>query len=173
MLAIALILLCTLFRIVPHPPNVAPVGATAVLAGRTLRPLHAIAITVAAMVVSDLALAWIHGWRPFGPASLFIYGGFAAQVLIARGLRRVRGGAIGAALLGGTVFFLLSNFSVWLFGALYPPTTAGLWACYVAAIPFFAATLVGDVVWTLVLTTAYQAAARRLADRPFWVPDAA
>jgi hypothetical protein len=167
MLAVALILLCTVVRIVPHPPNFAPVGASGVLAGRTMRPLTAIAVTLAAMAISDLALSWIHGWRPFGPGTLFIYGGFAAQVLIARGLRRRRGGAIAAALLGGTVFFVLSNLSVWLFSPLYPPTAAGLLACYVAAIPFFAATLAGDVVWTIVLVQAWQAGTRR------WFPEEA
>jgi hypothetical protein len=161
MLAGYLILLCTVVRIVPHPPNFAPVGASAVLAGRTMRPLTAIAVTLAAMALSDLALAWIHGWRPFGPVTLFVYGGFAAQVLIARGLRRVRGGAVAAAALGGTVFFALSNLGVWLVGAMYPHTAAGLAACYVAALPFYAATLVGDVAWTIVLVLAWQAGARR------------
>ena len=166
MLAAALILLCTIVRIVPHPPNFAPVGASGVLAGRTMRPLTAIAVTLAAMAISDLALSWIHGWRPFGPGTLFIYGGFAAQVLIARGLRRRRGGAIAAALLGGTVFFVLSNLAVWLFSPMYPHTAAGLWACYVAAVPFFAATLAGDVVWTIVLVQAWQLGARWGLARP-------
>jgi len=161
MLAVFLIFVCTVVRVVPHPPNFAPVGATAVLAGRTLRPALAIAVTLAAMAVSDLLLAWIHGWRPFGPVTLFVYGGFAAQVLLARALRRVRGGAIGAALLGGTVFFVLSNLGVWLFGSMYPPTAAGLAACYVAALPFYAVTLVGDVAWTIVLVLAWQTATRR------------
>lgn len=161
MLAAFLILLCTVVRIVPHPPNFAPVGASAVLAGRTMRPLTAIAVTLAAMALSDLLLSWIHGWRPFGPGTVLIYGGFAAQVMIARGLRRVRGGAIAAALLGGTVFFALSNLAVWLFSPMYPHTSAGLLACYVAALPFFAATLVGDVLWTIVLVLAWQAGTRR------------
>jgi hypothetical protein len=167
MLAVALILLCTVVRIVPHPPNFAPVGASGVLAGRTMRPLTAIAVTLAAMAISDLALSWIHGWSPFGPETLFIYGAFAAQVPIARALRRRRGGAVAAALLGGTVFFVLSNLAVWLFSSMYPHTAAGLWACYVAALPFFAATLVGDVLWTIALVLAWQAGTRR------WFPQEA
>lgn len=169
MLAVFLLVVCAVVRIVPHPPNFAPVGATAVLAGRTLRPLAAIALTLAAMAISDLALSAIHGWQPFGWMTLFIYGAFAAQVMIARGLRRVRGGAIGAAVAGACVFFVVSNFAVWQLGALYPKNLAGLGACYVAAIPFFAATLVGDVLWTIALSLVWRAAARRL-ERP-WVSD--
>ena len=161
MLAVYLIVLCTVLRIVPHPPNFAPVGASAVLAGRALRPGLAIAVTLAAMAISDVALAWIHGWRPFGPVTLFVYAGFAVQVLIARALRRRRGGAVGAALLGGTAFFVLSNLGVWVFSPMYPHTAAGLAACYVAALPFFGATLVGDVVWTIVLVLAWEAGQKR------------
>ncbi len=169
MLAISLILVCVLFRIVPHPPNFAPVGAAGVLAGRTLPPILAIAVTLAAMALADVALAAIHGWRPFTAVTAFVYAGFAVQVLIARGLRRHRGGAIGAALLGGTGFFVLSNLGVWMFSTMYPHDGAGLLACYVAALPFFAATLVGDVLWTVVLTLAWRAAARRLEHRTAWV----
>lgn len=173
MLAVFLIVVCAVVRILPHPPNFAPVGATAVLAGRTLRPAAAIAVTLAAMAISDLALSAIHGWAPFGWGTLYIYGAFAAQVMLARGLRRVRGGAIGAAVVGACVFFAVTNFAVWHLGALYPHDAAGLWACYVAAIPFFAGTLVGDVLWTIALTLAWRAAARRLEGRRAWVGEGA
>jgi hypothetical protein len=170
MLAVLLVFVCAFFRVIPHPPNFAPVGATAVLAGRTMRPLAAIAVTLAAMALADITLAAIHGWRPFGLGTLFIYGGFAIQVLLARALRRVRGGAIGAALAGATVFFVLSNLGVWLAGTLYPRTLDGLVACYAAALPFFGGTLAGDLLWTIALVLGFGALARRLADRRGWVP---
>jgi hypothetical protein len=161
MLAVPLLLLCVLVRIAPHPPNMAPVGAAAVLAGRTLPPGVALALTAATMALSDLCLAAIHGWQPFGPISLFIHAGFAAQVLIARALRRVRGGALAAALFGGTAFFVTSNLGVWLLSGMYPRDAAGLVACYVAALPFWAATLVGDAAWTVALTSIHAALSRR------------
>lgn len=173
MLAIFFVFVCVVFRILPHPPNVAPVGATAVIAGRTLRPGAAIALTLVAMVLSDLALAAIHGWRPFSLVTPFVYAGFAIQVVLARALRRVRGGAIGAALAGGTVFFAVSNLGVWAFSPMYPHTLAGLGACYLAALPFWAATLVGDVAWTIALSLAWHALARRLDGARAWIPEAA
>jgi uncharacterized protein DUF6580 len=48
-------------------------------------------------------------------------------------------------------FFGVTNFGVWAFGSLFPKTAAGLLACYVAAIPFFKNTLVGDAIYTAVL----------------------
>ncbi|HVN92776.1 MAG TPA: DUF6580 family putative transport protein [Terracidiphilus sp.] len=45
---------------------------------------------------------------------------------------------IAATLIGPTGFFLVSNFSVWVSGFNgYPPTMAGLGACYIAGLPFY------------------------------------
>jgi hypothetical protein len=45
---------------------------------------------------------------------------------------------VAATLLGPTGFFLVSNFGVWVAnGGMYPPTFAGLGACYVAGLPFY------------------------------------
>jgi hypothetical protein len=38
MLPTLLVILCVVLRVLPHPPNLAPVGAAAVFAGRTLKP---------------------------------------------------------------------------------------------------------------------------------------
>jgi Family of unknown function (DUF6580) len=46
---------------------------------------------------------------------------------------------------------LLTNFGVWAFDSPYPRTLDGLITCYVAAIPFFAKTLQGDMLYTIIL----------------------
>jgi hypothetical protein len=43
-------------------------------------------------------------------------------------------------------FFLVSNFGVWLFW--YPTTWQGLISCYLAAVPFYRNTLLGDMFFT-------------------------
>ena len=60
------------------------------------------------------------------------------------------------------MFFIVTNFGVWLVGNLYPKTLAGLAGCYVAAIPFFRNTLAGNVVYTLVLFGGFALAQRYL-----------
>jgi len=57
----------------------------------------------------------------------------------------------GAAFISSILFFVFTNFGVWAFGSLYPKTVEGLIACYVAAIPFFQNTLLGDALYTAVL----------------------
>lgn len=165
-----MIVLCVVLRVLPHPPNFAPVGATAVMAGRTMPPWLALATVCIAMFLADLALARIHGYAVVSLVTPFIYAGFATQMLLGRWLRARSGGAIAAAILGSCAFFVLSNAGVWAFGSLYPLTAAGLSACFVAAIPFFGATLAGDVLWTVALSLAYRPLAKRLEHRPAWVP---
>ena len=49
------------------------------------------------------------------------------------------------------LFFVLTNFGVWLVNGYYPHTVAGLAACYVAAIPFFQNSIAGDLFYTALL----------------------
>jgi hypothetical protein len=66
---------------------------------------------------------------------------------------RVAGAAVGASLL----FFLGSNFHVWLTGREgYPFTLAGLLACYVAGVPFALNMLLGNLFYSGVLFGGYE-----------------
>jgi hypothetical protein len=153
-------------RLLPHPPNMTPIAAMALFggvyfaAGRT-----AFLVPLAAMYLSDLALGffvydfgWFHWFMPF------VYMSFTATVclglLIRRRLTLLTVG--GAALMSSVLFFIITNFGVWLVGNLYPKTEAGLLSCYVAAIPFFRNTLAGDAAYTLVFFGGFALAQRFL-----------
>jgi hypothetical protein len=56
------------------------------------------------------------------------------------------------------VFYLTTNFAVWLFNGIYPHTAAGLVECYVLALPFYGFSLAGDLVFVPVVFGAYQMA---------------
>ena len=64
------------------------------------------------------------------------------------GKRISAGTVIGGTLAASVLFFCLTNFAVWMQGGLYPLTFEGLIACYVAAIPFFGNTLLGNFVFS-------------------------
>jgi len=131
-------------RLVPHPPNFAPIGAMALFGGAYLgrRPL-AFAAPFGALLVSDAALGG------FYPEMSFVYLSVALTVLIGRAIASrktpLRIGA--AAVASSMLFFVLTNFGVWLMSGFYPLTPAGLAACYTAAIPFFQNTLAGDLFY--------------------------
>jgi hypothetical protein len=60
---------------------------------------------------------------------------------------------------GPSIFFLVSNFGVWVGSNMYPITINGLFSCYIAAIPFFKNTLAGTLFYTgifLVFTKYYE-----------------
>ena len=170
MLPALLVALCVVLRIVPHPANFAPVGAVAVFAGRTLKPWMALVLVTVAMLVGDVVLARVNGYPTVSAVTPFVYAGFFAQALLGHALRAKKGGAVGAAVGGACAFFVLSNFGVWAAGELYAHSFAGLSECYLAAIPFFGPTLLGDVLWTIVLSAAYRPIAERLEARRAWVP---
>ncbi|MBM3188918.1 MAG: hypothetical protein FJ280_28495 [Planctomycetes bacterium] len=144
---ITIIMAAAASRLLPHPPNVAPIGAMALFGGASFGDRRlAFVVPLAAMILSDLVIGF-HRTLPF------VYGAFALIVLIGFWLRRHRTtlGVVGAMLAGSIVFFLLANFGVWVLGSFYPRTLEGLLAAYVAAIPFFRNTVVGDLFYATVL----------------------
>lgn len=145
-------------RLLPHPPNFAPITAIALFAGAYFSDRRAaFAVPAAALLVSDLFLGF-YGLMPV------VYASFGLAVLIGFWLRgrctavNVTGGTLAASVL----FFLASNFGVWAFGSLYPKTVEGLAACYLAAIPFFRNALLGDALYVAVLFGSFAVAQRKL-----------
>lgn len=141
--ALLLVTAGVLGRLVPHPWNMTPLAGASLFAGATL-PLHvAIAVPLATFVVSDLVIG-LHPvvWATWGAC---VAGSLLGRML--RGRHRVTW-IVGLSVANSTTFFVLSNFAVWLQSGMYPHSVGGFVACYVAAIPFFQHSLVGDLAWT-------------------------
>jgi hypothetical protein len=143
----AIVIAATL-RLVPHPPNFTPIGAMALFSGAYLgrRGLLAFAAPLGALLLSDLVLGFYHGMAT-------VYFSVALIALIGSGaLRRISPLRVGAAAIASSiVFFVVTNFGMWLFSGFYPRTWAGFEACYVAAIPFFQNTVSGDLFYATLL----------------------
>ena len=148
MLVFVLIVLAAASRLLPHPPNFAPVAAIGLFAGAFAGRRHSWMVAFGALLASDVVLGFYH------PVSMFWnYLAFAACLLLGSGwlLRsRTFGRIAGAVLASAATFFLLSNFGMWASG-YYPRTWAGLVECYLAAVPFFRNTLASDVLYSAVL----------------------
>jgi hypothetical protein len=151
-------------RLIPHPPNFVPVAAIALFGGALFdRKCWAFVVPLAAMVASDAVLYPLHGYRFDVVETLVIYLSFAAIVgvgLLLRGRRGVASVTI-AAVSSSTLFFLTTNLAVWAFSGWYPPTAAGLGACFVAAIPFYGLSLAGDLFYASILFGGFALAERR------------
>lgn len=90
------------------------------------------------------------------------YLGFAAIIglgfLALRNRKLAPGRLALTAISGSLLFFLITNFFSWYLDPfnLYPDNVAGLGASYLAALPFFFNSLLGDLFFVGVLFSAYQ-----------------
>ena len=152
------ILVAAISRILPHIPNFTPVAAMALFGGAFMTDKKfAFIIPLLAMFVSDCALQAISGYG-FHNTMLFVYGSFAITVGLGFLLRESNsiGKTVLLSVLSSVIFFLLTNFATWWLegtnGApLYEHTAQGLVKCFVAAIPFYSYTFLGDLFYTGVL----------------------
>jgi hypothetical protein len=164
-------------RLLPHPPNMTPITAMALFGGVYFANRRtAFLVPLAVMYLSDLVLGFFvynFGW--FHLLMPFVYTSFAVTVCLGLLIRRRLNLLMvsGAALTSSVLFFIVTNFGVWLIGDLYPKTVAGLLGCYVAAIPFFRNALVGDTVYTTLLFGGFAFAQRYLPvlrENPVGIP---
>jgi hypothetical protein len=166
--AVLLTIFGMLLRLAPHPPNFAPIGATGLFSGARLRGWLAYLVPLVAMIVTDPIRSAMEGHYPsYSSGTVIVYTSLLIYVYLGRRLMQNSQNPFRiclACLLGSIQFFVITNFFVWL-GAedLYPHTFAGLIACYTAAIPFFGRTILSDLFYTAVLTTAYLFITRRFA----------
>ena len=155
----AVIFAAAAMRLLPHPPNFAPIAAMALFSGAQM-PKRALSFAApfAALVLSDALLSG------FYPGMNFVYLSFALTVLIGWAVAKRKSVlTIGAAAIASSIlFFVLTNFGMWLFSGFYPLTSAGLVACYVAAIPFFQNTVAGDLFYTALLFGGFAIAERSI-----------
>src|ERR1019366_8053027 len=146
-LAIGLTVLSALGRLVPHAPNVTPLGGSCLFAGSRVGGWWAYLLPLAVMVATD---PFVGGYTAASPV---IYAAFLINVWIGRTMLReataMRVGA--AAFLCSAQFFVLTNFAVWAIGvsqhsAVYQSGVAGLLACFTLALPFWGRTLAGGLL---------------------------
>jgi hypothetical protein len=149
-----LTLVGALLRLLPHLPNLVPVGGLSLFAGARLRGWQAYAIPVIIILVTDPIMGIIFGYPAYTLVTPFVCGSFLIYVWIGCHLRTTENPwrIGGAAVLGSGQFFLITNFGVWLSGiSIYPLTPSGLMACYLGGIPYLGRTLVSDLAYSGVL----------------------
>ncbi|MEZ0469409.1 DUF6580 family putative transport protein [Luteimonas salinilitoris] len=172
----AMILLAALSRLLPLPPNFAPLEAVALFGGAYFaKRWLALVVPLLAMLISDFVLGLVLGSTYFeyytsaayAPSLLTNYACIAVTTVLGFGLRgRVNGTRVlGYSLIGSVLFFMLSNFAAWLTAfdvAGLSTCREGLLPCYVAALPFFKWTLLGTLFYSALLFGGFALLRRRL-----------
>lgn len=162
-LAVLLAVSAGLVRLIPHPWNMAPIGAVGLFSGARLGGWLALALPLLIRAATDVAKLKIDGLTIKEPLMYFAFVGptylsLAISVWMGKYLRgtespwRIGGLAVASSL----QFFFITNFGSWLMSPLssspdYPFTLQGLALCFAAGVPFYPWTLLGDLLYTCAL----------------------
>ncbi len=139
-----LILFGAFMRLIPHWPNFTPIAAMALFGGAYFQNKNmAFIIPLAALLVSDLILG-LHQYM------LAVYASFAVVVFIGIYLRQRIGvgSVIAASVVSSLLFFIVTNFAIWLGSPFYPQNPAGLMESYIAGLPFLSNGFLGDLFFS-------------------------
>ena len=154
-----LILLAALSRLFPHPYNFTPIGAIALFVGTYISSKRlALLLPMGILLLSDVLIE-LSGGSGFYPDMVFVYGSFALIAMmgcVLRG-REQRQTIMVASLVSSVLFFLITNFGSWMMYDLYPKNFNGLLSSYIAGIPFFRGTVMGDLFYNFLLFGAFAA----------------
>ena len=150
MLALSLILVGILLRFAPHAPNFTPVAAIALFSGVYLRKNNALLVPLILMIVSDAAIG-LHN------VVMFTWGAFLLITILGLALQKKFSGmrVISFSLISSLIFFVISNFGVWLMG-WYPHTLKGLAECYFMALPFLRDFTASTLIYSAIFFGAYE-----------------
>ena len=171
-LIIALVAIGVLGRLIPHPPNFTPIIAIALLASHLFKNKWIIILpSLMAMWISDLIINnYLYGGYHdslviFSPSFLWVYGPIICIALLGTVLiKKVKISNIALSSISGSlIFFLVSNFGVWISGTMFPQSLSGLIACYTVALPYFGNQLVGDLLYSATLFSSYSFALSKKA----------
>jgi hypothetical protein len=167
--AVGLTVLSAAGRLIPHVPNVTPVGASCLFAGSRIGGYLSYLLPLVVMLATDPIVGAAGGARSgYSSTSLVVYACFMINVWIGRRLvRQVTAARVGAAaFLCSLQFYLLTNVAVWFVSSggahpFYVRSLSGLLECYAAALPFWGRTLAGDFLFSGALFGMYALLARR------------
>ncbi len=163
-LILSLLIIGVLGRLIPHPPNVTPIIAIALLASHAFKNKWvAMLIPLTGMWISDLLInnylyaGYYDKFMFFSSGSLWVYGGILSAVLIGKVLiKHIKLSTVFLSSFSASFFFfIITNFGVWLSSMIYPKSLLGLVECYTLAVPFFGNALIGDLIYSVVLFTSY------------------
>ncbi len=142
--SIAILFVMAASRFIPHPPNFTSVIALSfyvpAILGRKYIPVLLISFVFTDMIIG------LHKTTLFTWSSILLIG-YIANYFKASYRNRIFGSIIGAV-----IFFITSNFGVWLTGN-YGYHFNGLINCYILAIPFFYFTLLSTIIYSIIIET--------------------
>ena len=142
----SIIILAVLSRIIPHPPNFAPITGIALFSSKKINnKLLGALLPIIPLFISDLfiGISFINIFVYLSYVIIYFLGSISPKI------------DLKTVLLSSTIFFIFTNLGVWYLA--YPKNIEGLITCFTLAIPFFVNTILGDLFYSLILFKSYKA----------------
>lgn len=144
--AIGVLIALSASRFIPHPPNFTSLIALSfyipALFGRKY-----IVVVILSFFVTDLIIG-------FHPTLLFTWGSVLIIGLTSNYFKNLLSMRMLGCLLGALIFFIITNFGVWLQGG-YEYSMNGLIICYILAIPFFGNTFIATLIYSFLIELSF------------------
>ena len=161
---IGLILLASFSRFIPHYPNFTPIIAISLFGGkyfenRTLAFfLPVFILWFGDLVINNFILDYYKAFTFFYPGFYWQYLSIFLISFIGRNyINKISTSKLlGISISSSLVFFVISNFGVFVTSSIYSKDLNGLLLCYTAAIPFFWGTISSSIIYTFSLFGIYK-----------------
>ena len=143
----SIIILAVLSRLVPHPPNFAPITGIALFSSKKINnKLFGILFPIIPLFISDLFIG-------ISFINIFVYLSFIIIYFLGSISPKID---VKSVFFSSVIFFILTNLGVWYLG--YPKNVEGLITCFTLALPFFVNTILGDLFYSYIFFRSYKAA---------------
>ena len=144
----------SLSRLIPHPFNATAILSLSLWSCLFFPKWYAKLLCLLSLFISDCLLAYIHHYALFGTWSFFTYTGIL--LLTFNSIKSIKYLSL-TTCMGILIFWLWTNFGVWLATSdLYPKTAFGLYTCYVAALPFLSNNIIASLLYAFGLKWIYE-----------------
>ena len=146
-LTISILIVLSASRFIPHPPNFTSLLALSFYVPALLG-LRFIPILIISYAITDFIIGYHFGTH-------WTWGSVFLISLLSQFLRTSLVKRIFGAISGAFIFFLVTNFGVWL-GGMYGIDFNGLKTTYIMAIPFFVYSLISTFIFSAVIEAIYK-----------------
>ena len=147
MIPIIMMTLLIISRMISDIPNFTATIALIMFTSYLIRDKFlSVLVILVSQIISDLYIG-------IYSSMFFVYGAYVFIALLSPIIMNKLSfkSVLISSLVTPTIFYIVSNFGVWITGSTYPLSLDGLVMCYVAGIPFFDETLLSTVVFSVTI----------------------
>jgi hypothetical protein len=130
----------TISRLIPHEPNFTPILSISILGFLFSTILSVkVLIVLGSMFFSDLIIG-IHDFM------IYVYFSLTLLIIFSNSKNYIY-----MMFFGPLIFFIITNFGVWLYSSYYTKNINGLIECFYMAIPFFKNTILSTFFYCILI----------------------